>query len=482
MRTAKKTKIVEVVEWKRLKIPIYYSPLTHGDKTYESYQIAYYRGGKRVRERRAILPEMMVRAKEVAEELGGENLPDSHFTAHEVKAVNTAAEILSPLGIPITEAARIVVEAEKILGGRGTIIEAARALVEKNEIKKLPTITFGDLYAEFMRTLATDGKDAKSREYHRSFRYWQDCSQRLGAAAEVFKTRPIAGISTPELENFLNEFPERHTTKEGVKYTGKVRKVTGRTRNNYRTAFCTLFSYARKMRYLPRNVETEAENMIVSADNKSSKERAEALGSRIYTPVEMQRILDNIPDRWIPFVALGTFAGVRAAEIHRLTWKEINFEDKYVEIDKFRAKVGRRRIVPISLQLRAWLKPHAKDKGWVCPHYSHDSTLNIAFTSARSKIDVPFVHNGHRHSYASYRLTETDNNSSLVAWEMNTSERKLRDNYVSLVNKKQVALWNKVLPKPGKKKKERVVAKPKKRPERVFKSPQRKNRRSKATA
>jgi integrase len=331
-----------------------------------------------------------------------------------------------------------------------------------------------------MRTLATDGKDAKSREYHRSFRYWQDCSQRLGAAAEVFKTRPIAGISSRDLENFLNEFPERHNTKEGVRFTGKVRKVTGRTRNNYRTAFCTLFSYARKMRYLPRNVETEAENMIVSADNISSKERAAALDFRIYTPLEMQKILDNIPDSWIPFVALGTFAGVRAAEIHRMNWQDINFEDKIVSIDKFRAKVGRRRVVPMSPQLRAWLKPHAKNKGWVCPHYSHDSTLNIAFTSARSKINVQFVHNGHRHSYASYRLTETGD-PARVAWEMNTSERKLKDNYLSLVNEKQLALWKKVLPKPGTKQMEHLVAKPKKHLERVFKNPQGKSRRSEAS-
>ncbi|MFZ4779680.1 MAG: tyrosine-type recombinase/integrase [Terrimicrobiaceae bacterium] len=450
MRTAKKTTVVKVVEWKRLKIPIYYSPLTVGGKKYKSYQIAYYRGGKRVRERRGTLPKMTVRAKEVAEELGGENPPDSHLTANQVKAVNTAAEILAPLDIPITEAARLVVEAEKILGGRGTIIEAARALVEKSKANELMPITFGDLYAKFMSTLATEGKDAKSRTYLRSFRYWQDCSQRLGAAADFFKNRLITEVSTRDLESFLDEFPLRRNTKGGVIFTGKFRKITGRTRNNYRTAFCTLFSYARKRRYLPRNVETEAENMLGSKDNISNKQRAESLNRRIYTPLEMQRILDNIPDRWIPFVALGAFAGIRAAEIHRLTWKDIKFEDKHVEIDRFRAKVGRRRLVPISPQLRAWLKPHAKDDGCVCPHYSHDSTLNIAFTSARSKIDVPFVHNGHRHSYASYRLTETDKNTSLVAWEMNTSERKLKDNYVSLVNNSQVALWKKVLPKSGK--------------------------------
>ena len=90
------------------------------------------------------------------------------------------------------------------------------------------------------------------------------------------------------------------------------------------------------------------------------------------------------------------------------------------------------------------------------------------------------MHNGHRHSYASYRLTETGD-PARVAWEMNTSERKLKDNYLSLVNEKQLALWKKVLPKPGTKQKENLVAKPKKHLERVFKSPQRKSRRSEAS-
>ncbi|CAN5472550.1 hypothetical protein BH09VER1_BH09VER1_26590 [soil metagenome] len=439
---------VEVIEGKGLSIPIYHSPVISKGAKYDSYLLAYYRLGSRVRERAKTREIARARARELIDELSGSLPSDMPFSAMETKSINTAVDILAPLDIPLTEAARRVAEAERILGGRGTVEEAARAFVKQHKRAELPAITFGEVYREFMDTLATDKKPgvAKSREYHRSFRYWQDCSQRLGAAAEVFKKNQLIDVTTKAIEHFLNNLPIRVITASGVKFSGKKRKVTGRTRNNYRGAFCTLYSFARKMGYLPRGIETEAEHVLVVAENKSKAERADALQRRIYTPTEMQKILDELPDKWRSFAALGAFAGLRAAEIHRLDWRDVNFQDRIITVEKHKAKVGKRRIVRISSQLEAWLLPISKETGWACPHYSHDSTLNIEFAKARSKIAVPVVHNGHRHSFASYRLAEVKI-AEEVAWEMNTSERKLKDNYLALVNDRELSEWKAVLPK-----------------------------------
>ena len=446
---------VEIVKGKGSSIPIYEAFVKRKGKNgemlepYESYLISYYREGKRVLERAKNLLVARSRAGQLIDEMAGGLPSDSPFSRTQIQTVRSAIETLAPLNIPISEAARTLAEANAILGGRGTIQEAARLLVKQAKKDEQPEITFGKLYADFMATLASDG-NAQNREYKRSFRYWQDCSQRLGAAAEIFKHTKISEISTRDLEAFLDRLPVRRSTAKGVIFTGKYAVTSGRTRNNYRGAFCTLFSFARKMGYLPRGIETEAEHILVAAENKTRSERAEGLQRRIYTPAEMQKILDALPSRWTSLVVLGAFAGLRTAEIHRLDWRDFNFEDKIITVEKHQAKVGKRRIVRMSPQLTAWLKPLAKKEGFVCPHFSHDSTLNMEFEKERGKIDVPKVPNGNRHSYATYRLAEVKIPSE-VAWEMNTSERKLRDNYLALVNERELSEWKKVLPKRKKK-------------------------------
>jgi hypothetical protein len=79
--------------------------------------------------------------------------------------------------------------------------------------------------------------------------------------------------------------------------------------------------------------------------------------------------------------------------------------------------------------------PHAHKEGWVCPHYSHDSTLLIEFSKAFKETGIVSVHNGFRHSYASHRLAVIKSADG-VALEMNTSPRKLFQNYRELVTEK----------------------------------------------
>jgi hypothetical protein len=80
--------------------------------------------------------------------------------------------------------------------------------------------------------------DLKKKE--RSYRHC-DCHSRLGKAAKAFNGE-ILDLTASDLEAWLDSI-----------------KARGRNRNNYRGAFTTLFSFARKRGYLPRNAPTEAE-------------------------------------------------------------------------------------------------------------------------------------------------------------------------------------------------------------------------------
>ncbi len=436
----KKRGAIEVIEGKGIKIPIYDSPI----RGVPSFQLAFYRDGKRDRERVATISAAKKRAKDLIEELSKGTAHVATFTAKEAAAVNAAVDILQPLDIGLTEAARQVAAANEILGGFGTIEEAARLMVAERLRQQIPVKPFGKVVAEFLEEVKPPA---------RSYRHWSDCSGRLSLAAEKFATVPIMDICTIDLENHLNCIRRRVRTKTGMKtLPGPGKKATGRNRNNYRGVFCNLFSFAQRLGYLPRNIETEADHLREAPDRDANVE--------IYQPEEMQAIMDGLPDKWIPFAAIGAFAGCRGAEIHRLDWKDIDLEERHVTVESSKSKTGKRRVVPISENLYAFLAPYAGQRGWVCPHYSHDSTLAQEFGQAWEKADIKVkkVNNGFRHSYASYRIEEVKSLPQ-VAWEMNTSERKLRDNYLELVSAKKLLLWKKIMPSSPLPKIQNVLAK-----------------------
>ena len=173
-------------------------------------------------------------------------------------------------------------------------------------------------------------------------------------------------------------------------------KAAGRTRNNYRATLCTLFSFARSRGYLPRNERTEAEMTMKASDRRGE--------IAVYTPKELSVMLTGIEAKFLPLVALGAFAGLRTAEIHRLEWQDIDFHGGNVVVGKHKAKTGQGRIVPILPALKAWLEPHAKATGLVIPQYSGDAPLLRAFRQALMPLRVEMIHNGLRHSFASHRL------------------------------------------------------------------------------
>ncbi len=445
MPQAPNRKRLEPVVGKGRIISIYKADTIVNGKTYRSFMISYADDitGRRIRERAKTEVAARKRAREIikstSEEIWTRAAP---LKPAETRSVLTAVEILAPLETTITDAARTLAEAHQILGGKGTIQEAARYFAKKAARDEIVEITFGDLYRKFMDQLAT-GENPRTREYQRSYRYWQDCAHRLGAAADHFKTTPPSAITSRDLEEFLDRVPLRVRTAKGTAYTGKYARTRGRNRRNYRTALCTIFSFARDQRYLPRDVKTEAEYIRVPSDSRRSPEDVKR---NFYKAAEMQKILDELPARWLPVALLGAFAGVRMSEIHRLKWEDVNWRAGRIEVEAHKTKTGRRRYVVMSGQLVKWLKPLAQKSGYIAPHFSHDSTFNIEFSKARDLIPVRKIPNGHRDSYATYRLWELKNEAQ-VAYEMGTSPRKLRDNYAGLVDDVDLNAWRKVLPR-----------------------------------
>jgi len=84
-----------------------------------------------------------------------------------------------------------------------------------------------------------------------------------------------------------------------------------------------------------------------------------------------------------------------------------------------------------------------KDEQSMMNQWSRAKTL-MTNGDGKPLVDVPT--NALRHSYASYRLAQTED-AAKVALEMGNSPRKLFSNYRQLAAKKQAQKWFAILPK-----------------------------------
>jgi integrase len=100
---------------------------------------------------------------------------------------------------------------------------------------------------------------------------------------------------------------------------------------------------------------------------------------RILTPVEVERLLAELPARYRPFVAFSAYVGTRAGETRALTWPDVDLTAHTARVDKtyYRGrlqrstKTGHDRTVPLPSHIAAMLaewRPH-------CP----PSAANLVF-------------------------------------------------------------------------------------------------------
>jgi integrase len=175
----------------------------------------------------------------------------------------------------------------------------------------------------------------------------------------------------------------------------------------------------------------------------------------ILLPREIAAFLAEADSTIVPAIALAAFAGLRDAELDRMTWERIDLAGGWVKLDASVAKTSSRRIIPISDNLRAWLAPHAKSEGPIRAGSSVSSPLYrtgreaAVKTLAKSKVAAPnlkqWPHNALRHSFASYRMAIVTN-AAQVAEECGHSVQVMKTHYRELVTKMDSEAWFAVVP------------------------------------
>jgi integrase len=252
-----------------------------------------------------------------------------------------------------------------------------------------------------------------------SVRHLSDLRSRLNIFAEKFNDQVVATITTKEIDDWLRSL-----------------KVSAVTRNHYRRLLVLAFNFAVKGGYAASNP--------ADATDKA-KERDRDIG--ILTITQSARLLESATPDVLPFVALGLFAGLRRAEIHRLDWCEIDFESGLIEVTAQNSKTAQRRFVTMQPCLREWLLPVRKHKGNVTPGETFE--FRQAFDQARTAAGIEeWPDNALRHSFASYHLAHFKN-AATTALELGHHDSRITfAHYRELVRPKEAEPFWQIKPAP----------------------------------
>ena len=256
-----------------------------------------------VRHRRNFADEKQARAEAagIADKLSRGQAQALSLTGADRDSYVHARALLASTGVPLHDAVRDYVAAMKILDGQ-PLLGAVQSYLKQTE-RRLPAKRVGEIYKEFLVQQTADG---------RSVRYLADIRSRLKRFSEAFLMN-IANVETATLDKWLRSLG-----------------VSGRTRLNFRTILVTFFNFARQLGYLPKGIPTAADDLPTP--------QAETEEIEIYTQAELQRLIAHSDEHTLPVLCLGAFAGLRTAEIERLTWDCIRWNEQCIEI---RAKTSK---------------------------------------------------------------------------------------------------------------------------------------------
>jgi len=337
--------------------------------------------------------------REKAGELAG--LSQKPITISDKIGLNASRVALEPYGVSVE---RAVEEWISLRRECGATIHAVMDFWKRNHAGVVQR-TVAEAVAE---VIAIKGQMGRSKAYLAELR------RMLGSFGEAFNM-PVSMVTSGRIDEWLKSQPG------GPKY-----------KKNLKGALSVLFRYCRAKHYTVSDW-----NELDAVETPS----VIAPVTSVFSADEIRLILGHLPSYAIPATAILAFAGLRPAEIERLTWADVS--EQYISVAATIAKTASRRTIPIQPNLAAWLAPYRPGEGRVWP-LSH-SWLHKAMFRAAVKAGVKWRRNALRHSFCSYRLAMT-NDASKVALEAGNSPPMIFRHYMALVTPEAAAAWFEVRP------------------------------------
>jgi integrase len=285
-----------------------------------------------------------------------------------------------------------------------SILDAVREYVRRREL-----VTRSETVANALKGFLAAKRDDNMRP-----RYLEDLRGRLGRFAETFGTRKVADISAAEIDGWLRDLHQAPIS-----------------RNTFHLRLNTFFEFARQRGWVEANPLKDVLRAKVSAG---------AIG--ILSVEQSARLLESASEETLPYLAIGLFCGLRSAELERLEWKDIHFEENLVEVPSLKSKTASRRFVTIRPNLSAWLAPYRGRHGKICPPGLYERLLE---DRQRAGI-LRWPANGLRHSFASYHLARFRDVKDLALEMGHTRSEVTFRHYRELVRPSEAERFWKIAP------------------------------------
>ncbi len=253
------------------------------------------------------------------------------------------------------------------------------------------------------------------------------------------------GCRNRYLDN-LQKSLKRFTANRGEIATNEVTPVMVRdfingngwkpaTRKSYLIDLRAFFSFGVRQKLIKEN-PAEAIDFPILEDKPPGIVSVEAC----------RKVLDSCQrtdPKFVPFVALLFFSGMRSSEARKISMNEIGNE--FVEVTAHKAKTRRRRLIKITPQLRAWLDAGFAAGGTVPP-----ANWQRRWKNVRAKVGEfeNWPQNAARHSFVSYHYAKFRSAAETAAIAGH-SEQMLFAHYRELVKPDDADAFFGLLPDPS---------------------------------
>jgi integrase len=381
-------------------------PITRKDG-YLQNTLCWKEGGRRRTRCFACMDEAKMVAQQISVRLtNGWSLGDE-VTRRDIEILRHCETIVRPLGVGLVAAVEEWVSARKTAGPI-PLADAVR-FYQTNRTDLFPSRSVEEVAEEFVTSLRNRGVSvtyACSAKLH-----LKGFTEKLGGE--------ISDVTVADINRYLSE-----------------RKTLGAvSKNGIRRNIITMFGFAKKQGYLHPDRKTAAE--------QSEKFKEQEAEIQIFTPEEMGRILLAAHARILPFLAIGAFAGIRSAEIHRLHWDDIKWDRDHIEIMGKKAKTAARRLVPLTDNLKAWLAPWREATGPIVP--ISDMSGSLGDVAVKAQIPGGWRQNALRHSFISYRVSMTGD-VARTSLEAGNSPKMIFRHYREVVTGEEAKEWFAIMP------------------------------------
>lgn len=374
---------------------------------YPMFSLYWKEGGQRKYRHLACMEESRIIAQQISVRLANGFETGNEATRRNLELLRHCEDLAKEFGVSLTAAMDEWASARRT-AGEIPISDAVR-FYAANRADLVAIRTTVQVANEFIASRETTGV---SDAYVRSLRY----------NLEKFTERipgKITEVTVADINQFLT----------GLKGLGPV------TRNAIRRNLVTMFGFAKKQGYLHPDRKTAAE---MTESFKVPTKKIE-----IFTPEEMESILLSAQARILPLIAIGGFAGFRSAEILRLDWEDIKWDRGHIELAGDKAKTNARRIVPLPDNLKAWLAPWREETGRIVTITDYAGPLG--HTAIKAGIPGGWRQNALRHSFISYRVTETGD-VARTSLEAGNSPKVVFRNYREVVDQEAAKAWFSIKP------------------------------------